>query len=135
MEATGEAAAPASVREEPLAEGELGQIRARWKDYVDSLRGLGSMGNLDAILRSACEPVAVENDVLELRFSHKFHMEKVEDGKYRHLIEERLEAFFGHPYKVKCVLQPQDEDSSSPDSKQSGGLVEAAIRMGARAKR
>jgi hypothetical protein len=135
MEAAVEAAAPASVREEPPAEGELGQIRARWKDYVDSLRGLGSTGNLDAFLRSACEPVSVENDVLELRFSHKFHMEKVEDGKYRHLIEERLEAFFGHPYKVKCVLQPQDEDRSSPDSKQGGGLVEAAIRMGARAKR
>lgn len=135
MEAAVEVAAPASVRDEPPVEGELGQIRARWRDYVDSLRGLGSTGNLDAFLRSACEPVSVENDVLELRFSHKFHMEKVEDGKYRHLIEERLEAFFGHPYKVKCVLQPQDEDRSSPDIKQSGGLVEAAIRMGARAKR
>ena len=135
MEAAGEAAAPASVLPEPPAEGELGQIRARWKDYVDSLRGLGSTGNLDAFLRSACEPVSVENDVLELRFSHRFHMEKVEDGKYRHLIEERLEAFFGHPYKVKCVLQPLDEDRSSRDSKQSGGLVEAAVRMGARVKR
>ncbi|MBE9505494.1 MAG: hypothetical protein IMY84_01645 [Chloroflexi bacterium] len=135
MEAAGEATAPASVMPEPLAEGELGQIRARWKDYVDSLRGLGSTGNLDAFLRSACEPVSVENDVLELRFSHRFHMDKVEDGKYRHLIEERLEAFFGHPYKVKCVLQPQDEDRNSRDGKQSGGLVEAAVRMGGRVKR
>ena len=134
-EAPGQAAAPAPGQPEPPAEGELGQIRARWKDYVDSLRGLGSTGNLDAFLRSACEPVAVENDVLVLRFSHKFHMDKVEDGKYRHLIEERLEAFFGHPYKVKCVLQPQDEDRSSRGSSQGGGLVEAAIRMGARVKR
>ena len=134
-EAPGQAAAPAPGQPEPFAEGELGQIRARWKDYVDSLRGLGSTGNLDAFLRSACEPVTVENDVLVLRFSHKFHMDKVEDGKYRHLIEERLEAFFGHPYKVKCVLQPQDEDRSSRGSSQGGGLVEAAIRMGARVKR
>ena len=134
-EAPGQAAAPAPDWQEPPAEGELGQIRARWKDYVDSLRGLGSTGNLDAFLRSACEPVEVENDVLVLRFSHKFHMDKVEDGKYRHLIEERLEAFFGHPYKVKCVLQPQDEDKSSRSSSQGGGLVEAAIRMGARVKR
>ncbi len=134
-EAPGQAAAPAPGQPEPLAEGELGRIRAGWKDYVDSLRGLGSTGNLDAFLRSACEPISVENDVLELRFSHKFHMDKVEDGKYRHLIEERLEAFFGQPYKVKCVLQPQDEDKNNRDSNQSGGLVEAAMRMGGRVKR
>ena len=129
---TAQSAQPA-VPEEFL-QGELGRVRASWKEYVDSLRGLGSTGNLDAFLRSACEPVAVKEDVLVLRFSHEFHKSKVEDPKYRHVVEERLQEFYGRPFTVTCVLEgPMDAPAearapqSSPES-----LVDAALRMGAR---
>ncbi len=117
-----------------VEQGELGQVRSRWKEYVDSLRGFGSTGNLDAFLRSACEPAALEDDVLVLRFAHDFHKRKVEDPKYRHIVEERLFQFYGRPYKVRCMLDtPQVNGAAgSAPAKRDGGLVDAAIRLGAR---
>ncbi len=122
--------------EEPIPEGpeDLRRVRASWKEYVDSLRGLGSTGNLDAFLRSACEPVSLEDGVLVLRFSHEFHKRKVEDPKYRSVVEERLHQFYGCPYKVKCVLDTPTggRPASSPSGIQEESLVDAALRMGAR---
>ncbi len=116
---------------------DLRRVRASWKEYVDSLRGLGSTGNLDAFLRSACEPISLENDVLVLRFSHEFHKSKVEDPKYRHVVEERLHQFYGCPYQVKCVLEAQSgsRPASSPSRIPEESLVDAALRMGARPRR
>ncbi len=147
-EAAGQSIAPDVVdagsgpAAEPLAQADqleqapegLGQVRARWREYVDSLRGLGSTGNLDAFLRSACEPISLEDDVLVLRFAHKFHKSKVEDPKYRHVIEERLLQFYGRPYRVECVLEAQQGNgaTSSVAAKREGGLVDAAFRLGAR---
>ncbi len=114
--------------------GELGRVRASWREYVDSLRGLGSSGNLDAFLRSACEPVSLEDGVLVLRFSHQFHKNKVEDPKYRHVVEERLHQFYGRPYRIACVLEVQSGGQSNPstDVRAEGHLVEAALKLGAR---
>jgi len=140
MRADGEALAPASP--EPLAsaepEGDLSHVRSTWKEYVDSLRGLGSTGNLDAFLRSACEPVALNDDTLVLRFAYSFHKNKIEDPKYLHVVEERLQDFYGRPFRVSCILE---EDESAPAEPQRPvessertpeRLVDAAIRMGAR---
>jgi hypothetical protein len=110
--------------------GELQSIKARWKEYVKSLKGLGSTGTLDAFLRSACEPVAIEGDVLVLEFTASFQKEKVEDQKYRFIVENQLEKFFGRPFKVSCVLQGQE--TVKDQSPKGSPLVEAAIRMGAR---
>jgi len=120
---------------ETSSHGELEVVQARWKEYVDSLRGLGSSGNLDAFLRSACEPVAIEGDVLILRFLYAFHKNKVEEQKYKYIMENQLERFFGRPYKVSCVLQDQGTEKAQPSSAQGGHLVEAAMRMGARPRR
>jgi len=82
----------------------LKTIQEHWGLFVDSLQGLGSTGNLDAFLRSACEPEAVDKGVLVLRFAHEFHRSKVEDQKYRHIVEEQLESFFGEPLRIECLL-------------------------------
>ncbi len=116
-------------------DAELHSVQARWKEYVDSLRGLGSTGNLDAFLRSACEPVAIEGDVLVLRFLHAFHKNKVEEQKYRHIMENQLEKFYGRPYKVACVLQDSEGPQGKSSKAQGSRLIESAIRMGARPKR
>lgn len=121
--------------ENTAVDAELRSVQARWKEYVDSLRGLGSTGNLDAFLRSACEPVAVEGDVLVLRFLHAFHKNKVEEQKYRYIMENQLEKFFGRPYKVTCVLQDSEGTQGQTSKAQGSRLIEAAIRMGARPKR
>jgi len=102
-------------------------IRAQWGDFVETLRGMGSSGNLDAFLRSACEPVAVEGDTLVLAFYYSFHKEKIEDAKYRHLIEKKLSEKFGSPSKVRCVLRPKAKQRAM-----EGHLVRAALEMGGR---
>jgi len=43
---------------------DIDYLRSRWREFIQSLRGEGSSGNLDAFLRSACDPVALEDDTL-----------------------------------------------------------------------
>ena len=105
-------------------------IRGRWKEFIQSLHGEGSSGSLDALLRSACKPMALEDDTLILGFYYTFHKEKIEDPKYRHLVEKKLKEVFGQPYKIKCTLIDQDKNIS-PQSKKQSPLIKAALEMGA----
>jgi DNA polymerase-3 subunit gamma/tau len=110
------AAAPVKSTESGVEPGEAGktpdmpsspemdEIRERWKDFVNAMRGEGSKGNLDAFLRSSCEPMSIENNTLTLGFYHKFHKEYIEDPKYKHLVEKKLHEVFGRSYLVRCVL-------------------------------
>ncbi len=82
----------------------MDDLRGRWKDFVNAMRGEGSKGNLDAFLRSSCEPLAIEDNTLILGFYHKFHKEYIEDPKYKHLVERKLREVFGRSYQVRCVL-------------------------------
>ncbi len=123
-------ASAATADSAPLSE--LDRVRSRWKDYVDSLRGLGSAGNLDALLRSACEPVALDGDVLVLRFAYEFHRGKVEDQKYRHIVEEQLQRFYERPYRVSCVLAGQTELAAAPVQQTVVSLIDAVIAQGGR---
>jgi len=107
----------------PEPSPEIEHLRNRWREVVAALRGMGSRGNLDAFLRSACEPVALEGDTIILGFYYAFHKEKIEDPKYRHMVEQKVSEVFGAPYKIRCRL-------IGPKSK--GHLVEAALQMGAK---
>jgi DNA polymerase-3 subunit gamma/tau len=116
---------PAKVAESLVTENpaDIAYIRSHWKEFVNTLHGEGSSGNLDAFLRSACEPVAIEDSTLILGFYHEFHKEKIEDRKYRHLVERKLKEVFGHSYQVRCILTQR--------TKQENHLVKAALDMGA----
>ncbi len=113
----------AAVERDPKVE----HIRAHWNEFVETLRGMGSSGNLDAFLRSACEPVAIENDTLVLGFYFAFHKEKIENPKYRHMVEKKLGEKFGTPNKISCVLKPKAKQRAM-----EGHLVRAALEMGGR---
>jgi len=111
---------------------DFGYFSGRWKEFIQSLRGEGSSGNLDAFLRSACEPLALEDDTLILGFYYSFHKEKIEDPKYRHLVERKLKEVFGRPYKIKCILI--DHKRKMGQSKEQSPLIKAALEMGAEIK-
>ena len=104
-EAQAEPVEPAKTPDAPSSP-EMDDIRNRWKDFVNAMRGEGSKGNLDAFLRSSCEPLSLENNTLTLGFYHKFHKEYIEDPKYKHLVEKKLREVFGRGYQVRCVLTP-----------------------------
>jgi len=109
----------------------IAQISQRWNDFVNACRGAGSSGNLDALLRRACEPLALEGDTLVLGFYHDFHMSKVEDPKYRHLVEDKLKEVFGVPYHVRCILTPKGKEAKT-QQRARNPVVNAALEMGAR---
>jgi DNA polymerase-3 subunit gamma/tau len=106
-------------------------LRGRWKEFVKALRGEGSTGNLDAFLRSACEPVSVEGDILTVGFYHEFHKKYIEDPKYKFLVEKKLQDVFNQPYKLRCIIV---ERSKSPgiSSKSESPVVQAALERGAK---
>lgn len=108
---------------------DIGYVRGHWKEFIESLRGEGSSGNLDAFLRSACDPVAVEDDTLVLGFYYSFHKEKIEDPKYKYLVERKLKEVFGRAYKVRCVLIDRRKRI---EAKKEDPLIKAALEMGAR---
>lgn len=110
---------------------DIDYVRGRWREFIKSLRGDGSSGNVDAFLRSACDPIALEDDTLVLGFRHSFHMEKIEDVKSRHLVEKKLKEVFGRPYKVRCVLVDSKREAHLQSSTQNP-VIKAALEMGAR---
>lgn len=105
----------------------LEYVRTQWDDFVATLRGVGSSGNLDAYLRGVCEPVDLQDDTLVLAFKYPFHKEKIEDPKYRRMVEAKLSEKFGSPSKVQCVLRPKAGQRAA-----EGHLVKAALQMGGR---
>ena len=107
------------------------QIRQHWNEFVNACRGMGSSGNLDALLRKACEAVALEGDTLVLGFYADFHRSKIEDPKYRHLVEKKLQEVFGVPYHVRCILTPKDRGTKTQQQARNP-VVDAALKMGAR---
>jgi DNA polymerase-3 subunit gamma/tau len=115
----------------PEPSPEIEHIRGRWKDFVKACRGEGSSGNLDALLRGFCKPVALEGDTLVLGFSAEFHKSKVEDPKYRHLVEKKLGEVFRAQYRVRCVLLDR-EQKAKPEAAAENPLLRAALEMGAR---
>jgi hypothetical protein len=106
-------------------------LRSRWREFIESLRGEGSSGNLDAFLRSACDPIGLEDDTLVLGFYYSFHKEKIEDTKYRHLVEKKLKEIFGRPYKIRCILVDYKREVP-PQARTQNPVVKAALEMGAR---
>jgi len=122
--------APSQPRDKEMPR-DIDFIRKRWKEFIRALRGEGSSGNLDAFLRSACDPIALENDTLVLAFYYSFHKEKIEDAKYRHLVEKKLQQVFGQPYKIRCVLVDSKRKSQS-QARTENPVVKAALEMGAK---
>ena len=126
---------PAAVGSSEISGKEVPQdidyLRSRWREFIRSLRGEGSSGNLDAFLRSACDPIALEDDTVVLGFYYSFHKEKIEDAKYRHLVEKKLNEVFGRHYKIRCILV--DSKREIPfQARTQNPVIKAALEMGAR---
>jgi DNA polymerase-3 subunit gamma/tau len=118
------------TEEEELSQ-DIDYVRSQWKEFVNSMRGEGSKGNLDAFLRSACEPVEVTDGTLVVGFYAQFHKEYIDDPKYRFLVEKKLKEFFNQPYKLRCVIVERKKETTSKSDSDSP-LVKAALERGAK---
>jgi DNA polymerase-3 subunit gamma/tau len=123
------AAAPAPLSQPDAASmaGNLSleYLQQHWKQVINQFRGMGSTGTLDALLRQACQPIALEGDTLVLGFYNAWHKEKIEDPKYRHMVERKLSELFSTPCQVRCVLTERRKPSQET-------MVRAALELGGR---
>jgi hypothetical protein len=115
---------PTAAVKEPAGPINIDILRKRWHEVVKATKGMGSRGNLDALLRSACEPVSVDGDTIVLGFYYEFHKEKIEDPKYRHMVEAKVREIFGNPYKLRCIIVEKQPKAASY-------LLDEALKMGA----
>jgi DNA polymerase III subunit gamma/tau len=113
---------------------DIDYIRSKWPDFINALRGEGSSGNLDAFLRSACEPVSIDDSTLTVGFYFDFHKKYIEDPKYKHLVEKKLREVFNHPYKLRCIMVERKKEAKPKMEQQprESALLKAALQRGAK---
>ena len=95
------AKAEAEVTSRPV---DLESVRKHWKLIVQSLSGEGRLANLDAFVRSSCEPIALDNDILTLGFYYSFHLEKMKERCYQELLESKISEVLETPIKLEYVV-------------------------------
>jgi len=108
---------------------ELDSIRERWSVFIDSCRGKGAAGTLDALLKKACEPIGLEGNTLILGFSYDFHRSKIEEPQYRILVQEQLKSTYGKTYNIRCVLLPHVNSPEQRIIKLSTELTESGNEL------
>ncbi|MFC1962515.1 DNA polymerase III subunit gamma/tau [Chloroflexota bacterium] len=112
--------------EEPFSSGDfVSYLRSNWKRVLEASRGTDR--TVEALLRSACEPMAFEDDTVVLAVYYPYHKEKLEEVTKRHAVEEILSKVRGSRCQVRYVLKPRDKNTLT-----QGHLVKAAVEMGAR---
>ncbi|MDD5094713.1 MAG: DNA polymerase III subunit gamma/tau [Dehalococcoidia bacterium] len=122
-----------AIPENPLAQGapDVEYIQQHWSDFVNACRREGIKGNLDALLRGACKPIALDGTILTLGFTAEFNRSQIDNPKNRKILETILKKVFGMPYEIRCVLIGKEARSAPPPPRESS-LVKEALSRGAR---
>ena len=110
-----------------------------WTATVKALaRHKGKKYNLGALLRDCrSDAVSLDGDTLVLAFSHRTHLERMqeemEDPKGRSLLSEMVGQFFDKPYEFKLtLLEGNGPGGAASRPAQNSPLVRTAMGMGAR---
>ena len=113
--------------------GEFSQ--SQWDTLVKALsRHKGNRFNIGALLRD-CKLPYVEDNTLVLKFSHRSHLERMqqemENPQSRRTVEEVMVKAIGNAYQLKLTLEGENGANNGPVSTRSP-LVRTALSMGAR---
>lgn len=121
---------PAQRIPPPADDSPIEHIQKHWNDFIRACRG--TPGQLDALLRGSCKPLAIEDNALVLGFfaRSKFQKSKVEDHRYLTVLSGKLEEMFGKRYAVRCVLISEENRPPAPPLAQSR-MVKEALDQGA----
>ncbi len=97
-------------------------------------RHKGKRFNIGALLR-ACKVPQVEGDTLVLAFSHRSHLERMQeeldDPQGSRVIDEAVVRWYGSPHKLRLALV-SDNGAGGALAPSQSPLVRAALNMGAR---
>jgi hypothetical protein len=111
---------PAKEEYSPLAAGSaIEQLQSNWSKRINEAPDGLSKTPTAALLRSA-RPISIENDTLVVSVKHKYYKEKMDILENQKTADKIVSSFMGHPCKVKCVYEHENNH-----------LVKAALKMGA----
>jgi len=91
----------------------LKKLQEGWSRFLKELKQKNN--SLELFFRKA-KPIEIDEDLLTIEFAFRFHKQKVEEKKYRSVVEEVLEKFTGVPLRIKAVAaQKAPEPEGSKD--------------------
>ena len=76
-------------------------ILSKWPQILEAVKPLNH--SLEALLR-ATEPVGVENGFLLVRVYYQFHKDRLEEERYRAMVEQVASKILAAPVKIKFFL-------------------------------
>jgi len=104
---------PATAKEPSIKEEKiLKKLQNNWGQFLKKLKPLNS--SLEIFLRSA-KPVDLDEDLLTIEFAYRFHKEKVEERKYREVVEKALEGFTGVPLRIRGTSRVKPPEPKKED--------------------
>ena len=109
----------------------VSQLAANWGQVLEQARSVNK--TIEALLRSSCEPMSMEEDTLVLGFYYPYHKAMIEQPANLRIVEELLSRVLGRRCQVRCELKSKEKKAVSSAS--SGDpLVQFAVNnLGARA--
>lgn len=87
----------------PMKKGKVRfeDVQAKWQEILTSLKPKNH--SLAGLLRSS-KPVGVEGDKLMIEVFYQFHLDQLQQEKYRLMVEEVLGEVFAFPLKIQYIL-------------------------------
>jgi DNA polymerase-3 subunit gamma/tau len=94
----------------------LKKLQKNWGEFLKKLKPLNS--SIALFLKDA-KPVDLDEDLLTVEFVYRFHKEKIEERKYRELVEEALAKVAGRSLRIKGVVgaKPPEKKPETPKLK------------------
>ena len=91
----------------------LKKLQKDWGEFLKRLKPLNS--SLEMFLRAA-KPTDIDEDLLTIEFAYRFHKEKVEEKKYREIVEKVLGGFTGGSLRIKGTVsqKPPETKKETP---------------------
>ncbi|OGY25269.1 MAG: DNA polymerase III, subunit gamma and tau [Candidatus Woykebacteria bacterium RBG_16_43_9] len=88
----------------------LKKLQEKWPQFLKEIKATNS--SVEMFLRSA-NPVDIDEDLVIIEFVYKFHKGKIEERKYRDIVEKALEKFTGAPMRIKGVVSTKAFESKN----------------------
>jgi len=85
----------------------LAKLQKKWSMVLKEVKLINS--SLEMFLRGA-KPVDLDEDLLTIEFGYRFHKEKVEERKYRDVVEKVLGKIAGAPLRMKGAVAPKMQE-------------------------
>ena len=96
---TGEVVPPPAPTKKPMVKNQ--ELLSKWPKVLEAIRPLNH--SLEALLR-ATEPIGFDQGFLLVRVFYQFHKDRLEEDRYRLLVEQTASKILVMPVKIKLVL-------------------------------